>query len=74
MLFIVCYLVTADTKDFEEYILKNSPARISNNSAENPTIMSNEKDTFRKECEYKSGMTDWNKNFARCPSGLLDDI
>ena len=49
----------------------NTPAVISNNAAENPTIMGNEKDTYRKECEVKSGMG-WNKNFARCPSGLLD--
>jgi len=64
--------VVSETDDFEEYITLNNPARISNNSAENPFIMTNEKDTFRKECEYKSGMTNWNKNFARCPKGLLD--
>ena len=52
--------------------MMNSPAQISNNTAENPVIMTNEKDTFKKECEYKSGMTNWNKNFARCPKGLLD--
>ena len=52
--------------------MRNSPAIISNNTAENPTIMSSDKDTYREECEFKTGMTIWNKNFARCPSGLFD--
>jgi len=66
--------VPAETDDFEEYIVNNTPAKISNNAAEDPTIMSSEKDTYRKECEYKTGMTAWNKNFARCPKGMFDDL
>merc|ERR1712106_1039010 len=66
--------VPADTNDFEEYIVNNTPAKISNNAAEDPTIMSSDKDTYRKECEYKTGMTSWNKNFARCPKGMFDDL
>ena len=65
--------VEAGTEDFEKYIIDNIPvARITNNTAENPTIMSSDKDTFKAECEFKRGMTDWNKNFARCPSKLFN--
>lgn len=65
--------VEVNTDDFEKYIIDNTPAaRITNNSAENPTIMSNERDTFKDECGFKSGMTSWNKNFARCPKKIFD--
>jgi hypothetical protein len=62
----------SDTEDFEDYITKNNPAKISDNSKVMPTIMSNEKDTFADECGFKSGMTEWNKNFDRCPTGLFN--
>ena len=65
-------LVTSDTEDFEDYIMRNSPAIISNNTAENPTVGSSDRDTYKEECEFKTGMSNWNKNFARCPSGLFD--
>ena len=63
--------VNADTDDFEEYIMRNSPAVVTNNAAENPTIISSDVDTFKAECDMKSGMT-WNANKNRCPAGLLD--
>ena len=52
--------------------MRNSPAIISNNTAENPTVGSSDRDTYKEECEFKTGMSNWNKNFARCPSGLFD--
>ena len=63
-------LVNADTEDFEEYILKMSPAIVTNNAAENPTLISSDTTTFRESCENRRGMGG-NKNYPRCPADLL---
>ena len=63
--------VNTDTDDFEEYIVKNSPAIVTNNTAENPTVISSALQTFKEECENKSGMGG-NRNYNRCPADLLD--
>ena len=69
--FILSFAVEAGTDDFEKYILDNAPvAKITNNKAENPTIMSSDKDTFKEECETKKMA--WDKNKDRCPSKLFD--
>ena len=65
--------VGAATDDFEQYILENMPlAQITKNSKENPKFMNNVKDTYSELCEVRRGMTDWNKNFNRCPKSLFD--
>ena len=65
--------VGAATDDFEQYILENMPlAQITKNSKENPKFMNNVKDTYSELCEVRRGMTDWNKNFNRCPRRLFD--
>ena len=63
--------MNADTEDFEEYILKTSPAIVTNNAAENPTLISSDTTTFRESCENRRGMGG-NKNYPRCPADLLD--
>merc|ERR1712013_931694 len=63
--------VNTDTDDFEDYIMKNSPAIVTNNTAENPTVISSALQTFKEECENKSGMGG-NRNYNRCPADLLD--